>query len=162
MTSRLAYAILLVPALIWCAGFLLLPLAGLAADDLVGHVYGRVCHRMVERSFAWNGVPWAVCIRCSAIYLSFTATLIVVPLVRGLDRWKPMSPPAFAAWLVPAVVDAALSFSGLHPAGTVTRLLTGTLAGIGLGLTVPPLFIDALTRGRRIRSSSHSGDTDVR
>jgi hypothetical protein len=64
--------------------------------------------------------------------------------------------------MVPAVLDAALSLSGLHPAGTATRLLTGTLAGVGLGLTVPPLFIDALTRGRRNRMTLHTGDHDVR
>jgi uncharacterized membrane protein len=147
---------------LWCAGFLLLPLAGAAGDALAGHVYGRVCHQLDERSFGWGSLPWAVCIRCSSIYLAFTATMILVPLIRGLERWTPMPPRVFAAWMVPAVLDAALSLSGLHPAGTATRLLTGTLAGVGLGLTVPPLFIDALTRGRRNRMTLHTGDHDVR
>lgn len=162
MNTRSAYAWLLIPALVWCAGFLLLPLTGSAGDALAGEVYGRVCHQLENRSFLWGGIPWAVCIRCSSIYLAFTATLIFVPLVRGLERWTPLEPKAFALWLAPAVVDAALNFSGLHAADATTRAVTGALAGVGLGVTIPPLFIDALTRSRRSRTTFHTGDTDVR
>lgn len=162
MTTRSAYAWLLVPALVWCAGFLLLPLTGPVGDGLADQVYGRVCHQLEDRSFSWDSVPWAVCVRCSSIYLAFTATMIIVPLIRGLDRWTPFGPRAFALWLVPAILDAALNFSGLHVADTVTRTVTGALAGVGLGVTIPPLFIDALTRSRRSRTTFHTGDTDVR
>lgn len=162
MSTQSAYLLLLIPALLWCAGFLLLPLAGTAGDALAGHVYGRVCHQLEDRSFGWGMVPWAVCIRCSSIYLAFAVTMIVVPLVRRLERWTPMAPWVFAAWLIPAFLDAVLSFSGLHPADTTTRWLTGSLAGVGLGLTIPPLFIDALTRGRRNRLNLQTGDHDVR
>lgn len=162
MTTRSAYAWLLLPALVWCAGFLLLPLTGPIGDALAVEVYGRVCHQLEDRSFLWGGVPWAVCIRCSSIYLAFTVTLILVPLVRGLERWSPLAPRSFAVWLAPVVLDAALNISGLHVADTTTRTITGILAGVGLGVTIPPLFIDALTRSRRSRMILHTGDTDVR
>jgi uncharacterized membrane protein len=162
MTTRSAYAWLLIPALVWCAGFLLLPLTGPVGDALAGEVYGRVCHQLEDRSVVWADVPWAVCVRCSTIYLAFTLTLILVPLLRGLERWTPLTPRVFAVWLAPAVLDAALNFSGLHVADMTTRALTGALAGVGLGVTIPPLFFDALTRSRRTRTTLTTGDPDVR
>jgi uncharacterized membrane protein len=161
MSSRSAYALLLIPATVWCAGFLLLPLTGSAGEALAGEVYGRVCHQLEDRSFLWDGVPWAVCVRCSTIYLAFTLTLMLVPLLRGLERWTPMAPNVLAVWLAPAVLDAVLNFSGLHVADTTTRAVTGALAGVGLGATIPPLFIDALTRSRRSRMPLTTGDPDV-
>lgn len=162
MTVRAAYMLLLVPALLWCAGFVLLPLAGAEGHALSGHLYGRVCHQLDDRSFQWFGIPWAVCIRCSSIYLAFTVTLVLMPAVRGLDRWTPLAPGAFALWLVPAVLDAGLAFTGWHVPDTATRVVTGSLAGVGLGVTIPPLFIEAVTRSLRYRTNLHTGDNDVR
>lgn len=148
MTRRSAYLLLLIPALLWCAGFMLAPLLppGSTVSVVLFRLYGRVCHQLPDRSLLWDLAPWAVCIRCSAIYVAFTATLAGIPLIRGLDRWRPLTPPLFAAWLVPVIADAALDLTGLHAAGTVTRLVTGALAGVGLALTVAPLFMAALAR----------------
>lgn len=159
MERRTAYLLLMMPALAWCAGFVVAPLlASHAFADVLAQLYVRVCHQLPERSFAWGALPWAVCIRCSSIYLAFTLTILVVPLVRGLDRWRPLSPRVFAAWLVPVVADAVFDFVGLHAAGSVSRIMTGTLAGIGLALTVTPLFLEALTRRRVTPAVTSPGD----
>lgn len=163
MERRTAYLLLLIPSLVWCGGFIVAPLVeSHAVADLLTHMYGRVCHQIPERSFHWGMVPWAVCIRCSSIYLAFTFMIVLVPLVKGLDRWRPLSRGVFAAWLVPVIADALLDAAGLHAAGSVSRLVTGTLAGVGLALTVTPLFLEALTRRRISPVLTSPGDIHAR
>ena len=164
MTRRSAYLLLLIPALLWCAGFMVVPLLPLhsPAADVLTRLYGRVCHQIPGRSLLWDLAPWAVCIRCSAIYLAFTVALAGVPLIRGLDRWRPLTPPLFAAWLVPVIADAVLDLSGLHAAGSVSRLVTGSFAGVGLALTITPLFMDALGQRRAPTLISSSGEPHAR
>jgi uncharacterized membrane protein len=160
MSRRSAYILLLIPAIIWCAGFMLVPLLPVHSEavEVASRFYGRVCHRISERSWTWGLVPWGVCVRCSAIYLAFTLTLAAVPLVRRLDRWRPLSPPAFAAWLVPVIADAALDLFGLHGANAVSRTATGILAGVGLALTITPLFLEALVRLSSVPHPISPGD----
>ncbi len=163
MERRTAYLLLLVPALAWCAGFIVAPLLDSRSfADVLAQLYGRVCHQIPERSFVWGSSPWAVCIRCSSIYLAFTLTIMIVPLVRGLDRWRPLSPRVFAAWLVPVIADAVFDFVGLHAAGSASRALTGAFAGLGLALTVTPLFLEALTRRRLTEAVTSPGDLHAR
>ncbi len=94
-----------------------------------------VCHQLPERSFFLEGIPLAVCHRCTGIYLGAWVGILLYPFLharlRRIHAWK---------WLVigsvPAVLDWGLTFLGLWENIPLSRLLTGSLAGLTIGLLV--------------------------
>ncbi|HAV24395.1 MAG TPA: hypothetical protein DCX46_13095 [Bacteroidetes bacterium] len=146
MRRRTVYLILASSALVWSLGFLTAPMfaSSIRPEGAVYAFYGRVCHQLPDRSVTWFGGPWAVCHRCSAIYLSFAAVLLFFPVVRSLDSWKPPGPAVIVGLLLPMALDGLLDFVGILDATTSSRVITGMLAGVCLGLTVPPLFLEAV------------------
>lgn len=115
---------------------LALTLAPVAAPFLAGthpllamcirSFYSRVCHQDAARSFAMDGSPVAVCVRCLGIYCGVGLGMLV-----RTDR-------DFAlGWLVMAslvnVVDVAGEQLHLHGSLPVLRLIFGVLLGMGCG-----------------------------
>ena len=66
------YAALVAGSTLWCLSILAAPVFGL---DSVYSFFSRICHQDPLRSWHVAGEPLAVCIRCSSIYIAFTASL---------------------------------------------------------------------------------------
>ena len=133
---------------LWCLGFSVGPAAErtLIGTDSSVHLYETICHQDAARSFSWFGVQWAVCHRCSAIYLSFALVAAVV-LYRGhlsLDRVP--SSIVLSVLLMPVAVDGTLDLLGIRSADIVSRILTGALAGGVLAVAIIPILFDALRK----------------
>jgi len=98
-----------------------------APSTFIYLVFSGVCHQIPERSFAFAGFPFAVCHRCSGIYLGFIAgSLIKNPFIyrsRGIRR------SLILASIAPLVLDVSLPFAGIAESTPLSRFLTGLLFG---------------------------------
>jgi uncharacterized membrane protein len=99
------------------------------AAALVYALFAPVCHQNPTRSFFLLGGKWAVCHRCSGIYLGlFLASLVPYDLsvVIGSARWRKV-------WIicatVPLLLDVLLPFAGLWHNTPASRVASGMLFG---------------------------------
>ena len=161
--TRLAYAIVLVLASAWVAGVFIAPLVD-ATSTLAGFLhlaYSKVCHQITDRSFHIAGQPLAVCSRCSGVYAGYLAGLFIYPLVRSLFRTD--TPPRI--WLLVALVPVAVDFlggyAGIFENTSVSRALTGSIAGVaGAFYTLPGLVsmaASAWTRRKHFGTNKQGG-----
>lgn len=128
-------------AALWCSGIILAPLlAGSATADLLYAMYGVVCHQFPSRSGLIDGAPLAVCLRCSALYAAFTLMLFT----RILRTPRTVSRAAIAGLLLPMAVDGLGSLFFLWDSTVVSRLVTGTLFGIGMALVLHEPLLGAV------------------
>ena len=93
------------------------------------------CHQLPERSFAVDGVPFAVCHRCFGIYAGLPAAAV---LWLGLAAWGGwLSRHArwvLAAALVPMTADWGGDVLGLWTNTAASRVVTGGVFGLVAGL----------------------------
>lgn len=104
-------------------------------------VYGgfsKLCHQIPERSFFLAGHQFAVCARCTGLYVGFTLVTLAYPLLRSLRR---TDTPA-RRWLfiaaLPMAVDFALGFFGIWENTHFSRFSTGALLGAVASFYVIP------------------------
>ena len=144
------------PFLVWLAAVLsalvvfgltlLAPLCLAHGHPSFAHViyqaFGPVYHQMTERSFRLEGYPHAVCARCFGLYGGFVASIVVYPLMRGLNQ---TSVPG-RAWLIaaalPTTIDWALGYTGLWENTHLSRSITGALLGTVAVFYVMPGLVD--------------------
>ena len=104
--------------------------------------FSHVCHQMPERSFYIEGQPYAVCARCTGLYVGLAFGALLYPLARSLRR---RDTPA-RAWLIvaaaPTIIDFALNFFGLWSNTHLSRLMTGALLGAVSAFYVIPGLVD--------------------
>lgn len=164
-SSRTVYFFFLAGVVFWCV---LIPIAPVAKQSglftplstLLYDVFSHVCHQFKDRSFSIGSEPFAVCIRCTAIYFGFLFGLALFPFIKGLNRPTVPSRALFILALAPMAVDVLLAFLDIHASTAATRIATGSLAGLILPFfSFPPLF-DALCQFRLIPGdNSHAGKT---
>ena len=106
------------------------PLAGM----LVHACYSPLCHQIPERTLFLFGAPMAVCARCAAIYMAFTAAVSLVVLRPHAAVFRRVSPAFLLLFLAPMLVDVAFDGAGIRSSTLASRLLTGAPAGFILGL----------------------------
>jgi uncharacterized membrane protein len=108
------------------------------AAGLVYLVFAPVCHQLPERSFTLWEYPWAVCQRCSGIYLG----LLAGALFHGRALEKLARPSARRSVVVgmtlPLMLDVMLPFTGVWTNGPPSRFATGFLFGAMLSLLLVP------------------------
>ncbi len=122
--------------------------------------FAPVCHQDPARSFSWCGHPWAVCHRCSGIYLGlFCASLIPFELNILLDV-----PARRRLWALLAtgalVLDSFAPLAGFWRNTAGSRFVTGLLFGTMLSsLLVPGIaeIMNGLRHGRRVGRAHVSG-----
>src|SRR5690606_33822273 len=130
---------------VWCAVLsLALVVLGLAvAPPFVGpgwrvglmEAFAWVCHQQPERSFAVDGVPLALCHRCTGIFAGFVVGLGLMPVLRRpLRRLARHARLLLVAALVPLTLDWGLGVAGLWASTPPSRMLTGLLFGLAAGL----------------------------
>lgn len=143
-TTR-AHAAIALAVGMWCALFIAAPLLGTRFPEIASVLYAlfsQICHQMDSRSFHLAGHKLGVCFRCTAIYSSFFLTILFIPFFKKVSSRVVSSILLFS--LLPMVVDVAADTLGLHTSSTVSRLLTGSIAGAGLAVTLLPLLLEAL------------------
>jgi len=105
------------------------------------HFFGHgLCHQMAERSYHFGGVSWAVCARCSGIYVGLIFALFALLIAyRGAQRHGLMlrwywvflaAGVAFLGW------DGVTSYMHLRETTNLLRWITG----IGMGASLAPLI----------------------
>jgi uncharacterized membrane protein len=98
-----------------------------APSTFIYLVFSGVCHQIPERSFVLAGFPFAVCHRCSGIYLGFIAgSLMKNPFIYRSRRIR-------CSWIfasiAPLVLDVSLPFAGIAESTPLSRFTTGFLFG---------------------------------
>jgi len=146
------YGFVLGGTILWCGLIVLAP--ALAAwegapaefSSLLYRFFDPICHQIDGRSFHLFGFPFAVCSRCSSIYLAFLAGTLLYPLMYDLRRPAMPSRGLLLLALLPMVLDAAGGFLGLYEASFLTRTLTGALFGLVLPLFIVPAAIEGASQ----------------
>jgi uncharacterized membrane protein len=110
------------------------PFVGPAAQAALGRAFDLVCHQLPARSFTVDGVPFALCHRCTGVVAGLAAGALLVPL---LGWWRaplvPYERPLLLAALSLAGADWLLGAVGLWADPPAARVLTGALVGLSAG-----------------------------
>lgn len=130
--SRHIPLLLLAGTAAWC---LLIVAAPLIPSPSIYLFFSTVCHQIPDRSWHWLGRPFAVCIRCAAIYFGFLAALLIRfrasrPLLIGCLAAMGIEVVFARVVLDLEVLRAAAGFGlGLVAAGFVERGIQEALTG---------------------------------
>lgn len=125
-------------ALLWTAGIVVVPIVQGTGDataetaaGLTRLLYSPVCHQMPDRSLIVAGQPFAVCARCTGLYLGGAAALALMALGYGTLRVPGRR------WLLAAVAPTVIDFGMGHLTGislpNLARLVVALPAGLMLG-----------------------------
>ena len=95
--------------------------------DMLHDFLDRFCHQMPSRTLWLWGYPFGLCVRCLAIYTTFS----VVGFRLVLRKSKPMRSPIAVSLVFPMFVDISLQLTGVWSGHNWIRGITGVLFGIG-------------------------------
>ena len=90
----------------------------------LGHRLG--CHQMEERSFHFKGYQFPVCARCTGVFVGEIIAIILLLLGIKINIFVSI------ALLLIMGFDWFIQYKKLLQSTNIRRLITGTLAGIGL------------------------------
>ncbi|MCL2680593.1 MAG: DUF2085 domain-containing protein [Coriobacteriia bacterium] len=103
---------------------------------LLGH---GLCHQLPARSYDFGGVTWAVCARCSGIYVGLTFALIALLLVYKGKQRHGLMPWYYLLFLAGGLLfmgaDGLSSYLYLRETTNLLRWVTG----IGMGASLAPI-----------------------
>ena len=126
----------------------------LTLAQTIYRAFGTLCHQLPERSFFIAGHKFAVCARCTGLYLGFGLVLMFYLLLRPLRSVSlPNTKWLFAAAL-PLFIDFAVTFFGILENTHTSRLLTGMLLGGVTVFYVMPGLAELSMRVTRTKPSS--------
>lgn len=153
----------LVLAGLWCMAFVAAPILrslDIPLSSFFYSLFSGVCHQFADRSLHVAGEPFAVCIRCSAIYFGVLASLFVSIFIA---RFRFDQYPAvwiLLAALSPMFLDVILNLTGVHASSLWTRALSGALAGLAVPFFLMPALIEAVSQLKeKFGDLSHAGKT---
>jgi uncharacterized membrane protein len=114
-----------------CALIIAAPVVAHCGSSAAGFIYlffSPICHQIPERSFALLGHPFAVCQRCSGIYLGLFLGFLVEN--KAVHR----SPRTRRIWVLsgtaPLLLDLALPLTGIWTGTRSLRFVTGLFFGV--------------------------------
>ena len=120
------------------------------ANEALGIFGFGLCHQFPERTFDFGGVFWAVCARCSGIYVGLVFAVIALLIsYRGRQRHGFMTwhfwlflgfGLAFMGW------DGVSSYAGWRETTNFLRWVTGITMGASLAPLVYYLLINYLAK----------------
>ena len=124
--------------------------------------FSHACHQQPERSFFIAGQPFAVCARCTGLYIGFVLIVLLYPLLTSLRRTDPPQRKWLFLSVVPLAIDFGLGFLGIWENTRASRFLTGALLGGVVVFYVMPALAELSQRFRSRRSppirTGHSGN----
>jgi len=120
--------------------------------------FSYVCHQIPERSFFVEGHPFAVCARCTGLYVGFTVAVLAYPLVRSLRQTEAPARKWLFLAAAPLAIDFTVGFLGIWNNTHFSRFATGALLGSVAVFYVMPGFIDLSLRswGTKRKDSSRT------
>jgi uncharacterized membrane protein len=121
--------------------------------------FSYVCHQIPERSFFIAGHPFAVCARCTGLYVGFTVAAIAYPLVRSLRHTEAPARKWLFLAAAPLAIDFTVGFLGIWNNTHFSRFATGGLLGAVAVFYVMPGFMDLSLRSWRARRNDSSVST---
>ena len=150
--SKRIYSIFLVSVGLWCVAIVAAPVlsttGGESAHAIATMLYrgfSRICHQLDNRSLHILGAKFGVCVRCSAIYASFLAGILVWPFLRSMNAGDLPRISWLAVGLAPMILDAVLNDLRILASTELTRVVSGTIAGFTLSVFILPLLMEAVT-----------------
>ena len=114
----------------------------LAFASPIYKVFSYVCHQIPERSFHLAGHQFAVCSRCTGLYVGFAVATLVYPLAGSLIRIDTPRRRWLILAAVPLLIDFSLTYFGLWSNTHLTRFVTGALLGAVAVFYVMPGLVE--------------------
>ncbi|HKC62838.1 MAG TPA: DUF2085 domain-containing protein [Pyrinomonadaceae bacterium] len=146
LRSLIVWLILATLTLLFVSMIIIAPVAeahGYSSTALIIYTtFGKFCHQIAERSFYIDGHPFAVCARCTGIYVGAGAGVLFYPLVRSLNRVDAPARKWLILALVPTAIDFSLGFFGILENTHLSRFITGALLGGVTAFYVVPGLLD--------------------
>ena len=105
-------------------------------------IFSYVCHQIPERSFHLAGHQFAVCSRCTGLYVGFAVATLVYPLARSLTRTDTPRRRWLILAAVPLLIDFSLTYFGVWSNTHLTRFSTGALLGAVAVFYVMPGLVE--------------------
>ncbi len=140
--ARIVYAVLMSVCVLWLAVIVAPPiLVARGHGDAAMAIYhglSGVCHQMPSRSFHLHGFPFAVCSRCTGIYVGFTVGGLLYPFARGLRDGAKRVTPWVAMAVLPMLIDFSAGYLGVFENTFLSRTATGALAGAAAAFYLLP------------------------
>ena len=163
----MVWTILLMGSLLFVALIIAAPVAVasqhgfLAATLYQGFSY--VCHQAPERSFFIANRPFAVCARCTGLYMGFALAALIYPLLTSLRRTNPPKRKWLFLAVVPLAIDFGLGFLGIWENTHASRFVTGSLFGAVVVFYVMPALVELSQRFSSRRSPrGREGNPELR
>jgi uncharacterized membrane protein len=118
----------------WVLAVLAAPVLSAWPAAFVYGISSLVCHQLPERSLYWGSVQFAVCARCTGIYVG--AALAAVAAA-GVDTARLAAArrhvrPILITGAVPMVLTVAAEWLGVWPPSHAMRLVTGLPFGASI------------------------------
>jgi uncharacterized membrane protein len=113
---RVALPVLVTLSLLWVLAIAGAPVAArnqhapvVLTGAAVYAVGAAICHQKPERSFHSAGGQWAVCARCTGLYVGGTVGLLLWALWRRTDRPSPLDTRGFRRALIVCAIPTLLT-----------------------------------------------------
>jgi len=105
-----------------------------------------LCHQWPTRCIWVFGSNTALCSRCLGIYFALLMTALYFG-IKGSTRifWK-----TAIILNLPALIDGYTQMRGWRSSNNLLRLGTGLLAGIGVGVCLFPIYLEAMSHIRKL------------
>lgn len=100
--------------------------------------FSHFCHQTPERSFFIAGYPFAVCARCTGLYVGFAVAVALYPLRTSLKRTDTPERKWLFIAAAPLAIDFALGFLGIWENTHFSRFSTGAILGAATVFFVMP------------------------
>jgi len=98
------------------------------------------CHQIAERSYHLNNNQMAVCSRCFAIYLGIVIGMLLSIIMKIKLTGKCIVFVLFS--VVPLGIDGTGQLLGYWVSTNILRILTGLLAGMGVGIALAVSIVE--------------------
>lgn len=132
-------------ALILCSPFLFrIGSVGTGIGVFIRYLFSPICHQDLSRSLTILGIALPVCERCSAIYFSFSISLISFQFIFRKRPYPSMDLSRLTLLLLPMLCDYIFDVFGFWHNSTLSRMTSGSLAGIGFALFIVPAWMTAV------------------
>mgnify|MGYP001061515308 CR=1 FL=1 len=112
-------------------------------------LFSPVCHQIPDRCFTFSGQAWAVCHRCSGIYLGMFLALLTPFTAAGFLRSARETRGWVLVLAAPMLIDVAAPYLGWWVSTPSSRFLTGVAFGVLVSSLLLPGISELLDHGSR-------------